>query len=129
QQDYNVNGVREARRLPRWQPPRAREEVCSMELGTFLFVVAFAYGIGIFWYDLLPAKLAERPWRGAADPFVRVVLSGALVRPEWMGPAFGGLHVVPLLLGSLLGVVVDWLVTSSRHPAAIIGPEMHARAA
>jgi len=100
-----------------------------MELGTFLLLVTFAYGIGIFWYDLLPAKLAERPWRVAAYPFVGIVLSEALIRPEWTGPASGGLHVVPLLLGSLFGVVVDWLVTSSRHPAAVIGPEMHARAA
>jgi hypothetical protein len=100
-----------------------------MELGTFLLLVGFAYGIGIFWYDLLPAKLAERPWRVAAYPFVGIVLSEAVIRPDWMGRAFGGLHIVPLLVGSLFGVVVDWLVTSYRHPAVIVAPEMHARAA
>ena len=100
-----------------------------MELGTFLLLSAFAYGIGIFWYDLLPGKLAERPWRVAAYPFVGIVLAEAMTRADWLGPAFGGLHVVPLLVGSLFGVVVDWLVTSPRHPAAIVAPELHARAA
>jgi len=36
---------------------------------------------------------------------------------------------MPLSVGSLLGVVVDWLVTSYRHPSAIVAPEMHARVA
>jgi hypothetical protein len=101
-------------------------EVRSMELGTFLLLTAFAYGIGIFWYDLLPAKLAERPWRVAAYPFVGIVLAQGLLPHEWLGPAFGGLHVVPMLFGSLFGVLVDWFVTSYRHPAAIVAPEMHA---
>jgi len=78
-----------------------------MELGTFLLLSAFAYGIGIFWYDLLPGKLAERPWRVAAYPSVGIVLAEAMTRADWLGPAFGGLHVVPLLVGSLFGVVVD----------------------
>ena len=43
---------------------------------------------------------------------------------EWMGPGFAGLHVVPMLLGSMVAVIVDWLVTSYRHPAAIFAPEM-----
>jgi hypothetical protein len=97
-----------------------------MEFGTFLLLSAFAYGIGVFWYDLLPAKLAERPWRVAAYPFVGIVLTEALVPVEWLGPAFGGFHVVALLFGSLFGVLADWLVTSYRHPSAIVAPEMHA---
>src|ERR1043166_1354715 len=100
-----------------------------MELGTFLLLTAFAYGIGVFWYDLLPGKLAERPWRVAAYPFIGIVLREAMARPDWVGPTFGGLHVVPLLVGSLLGVVVDWLVTSYRHPSAIVAPGRHPRAA
>jgi hypothetical protein len=99
-----------------------------MELGTFFLLLAFSYGIGVFWYDLLPGKLAERPWRVAAYPFVGIVLAEAVARPDWIGPAFSGLHVVPLFVGSLFGVVVDWLVTSYRHPSAIVAPEMHARA-
>jgi hypothetical protein len=100
-----------------------------MEFGTFLLLAAFAYGIGVFWYDLLPGKLAERPWRVAAYPFVGIVLTQALTPAGWLGPAFYGLHVVPLFVGSLLAVLVDWLVTSYRHPAAIVAPEMHAGAA
>jgi hypothetical protein len=100
-----------------------------MELGTFLLLLAFAYGIGVFWYDLLPARLAERPWRVAAYPFVGIVLAEGLMPTEWLGAAFGGLHMTPLLIGSVIGVIVDWLVTTYRHPAAIASPELHARTA
>jgi hypothetical protein len=100
-----------------------------MEFGTFLLLAAFAYGIGVFWYDLLPARLAERPWRVAAYPFVGIVLAEALFPAAWVGPAFYGLHVMPLVFGGLFGVLVDWLVTSYRHPAAIASPELHARPA
>jgi hypothetical protein len=100
-----------------------------MEFGTFLLLAAFAYGIGVFWYDLLPAQLPERPWRVAAYPLVGIVLAEALTPMGWLGPAFGGLHVTPLLMGSLIGVLIDWLVTSLRRPSAITAPEMHARAA
>lgn len=97
-----------------------------MELGTFLLLLAFSYGIGVFWYDLLPAKLAEKPWRVAAYPFVGIGLAHAMLPTGFHGPAFGTLHVVPILFGSLIGVVVDCLVTSYRHPAAIAAPEMSA---
>jgi hypothetical protein len=106
--------------------PDQEEEVRSMELGTFLLLGAFAYGIGVFWYDLLPAKLAERPWRVAAYPLVGIVLAEAVTPAGWLGPAFGSLHAMPLVVGSLIGVLVDWLVTSYRHPAAIAAPELHA---
>src|SRR5437879_5365025 len=58
-----------------------------MELGTFLLLSAFAYGIGIFWYDLLPGKLAERPWRVAAYPFVGIVLAEAMTRGDFVSSA------------------------------------------
>ena len=95
-----------------------------MEFGTFLLLASFSYGIAVFWYDLLPAKLAEKPWRAAAYPFMGIVLAHAMMPVEWMGPAFAGLHVVPMVLGSMVAVLVDWLVTSYRHPAAIFAPEM-----
>lgn len=44
-------------------------------------MLAFAYGIGVFWYDLLPGQLAERAWRGAAYPFAAIVLAEAIVPP------------------------------------------------
>ena len=131
-QSYNSIGGRElevSRDRQERSFPETRKEVRSMELGTFLLLLGFAYGIGVFWYDLLPAKLPERPWRVAAYPFIGIVLMEALTRPDWVGPGFGGLHVVPLLVGSLFGVLADWLVTSARHPSAIVAPEMHARPA
>jgi hypothetical protein len=99
-----------------------------MDFGTLLLLFGFSYGIGVFWYDLLPAKLAEKPWRVAAYPFMGIVLAHALMPAEYHGPAYGSLHVVPALFGSLVAVVVDCLVTSYRHPAAIVAPEVHARA-
>ena len=33
------------------------------QFATWLFMVAFAYGIGIFWYDLLPGRLPHMTWR------------------------------------------------------------------
>jgi hypothetical protein len=97
-----------------------------MEFGTFLLLICFSYGIGIFWYDLLPAKLAEKPWRVAAYPFLGIVLCHLLMPAEYHGPAFGTFHLVPLLFGSLVGVIVDVLVTTYRQPAEISAPEMHA---
>lgn len=99
-----------------------------MDFGTFLLLIGFSYGTGVFWYDLLPAKLAEKPWRVAAYPFMGIALAHAMMPATVQGPAFGALHVVPLLVGSLIGVVVDSLVTAYRHPAAISAPEVHARA-
>jgi hypothetical protein len=99
-----------------------------VDFGHFLLLIGFSYGIGVFWYDLLPAKLAEKPWRVAAYPFLGIVLTHALLPMEYQGYAFGGLHVIPLVFGSLIGVVVDTMVTSYRHPAAISAPEMHAKA-
>jgi hypothetical protein len=96
-----------------------------MDFGTFLLLIGFSYGIGVFWYDLLPAKLAEKPWRVAAYPFLGIVLAQALMPADYLGPAFGTLHMVPLFFGSLVGVVIDCLVTAYRHPAAISAPEMH----
>jgi len=96
-----------------------------MEFGTFLLLIAFSYGIGVFWYDLLPAKLAGKPWRVAAYPFMGIVLAHALFPTAYLGHAFAGMHVVPLLFGSLFGVVIDWMVTTFRHPAEIASPEMH----
>ena len=99
-----------------------------MDFGTFLLLIGFSYGVGVLWYDLLPAKLAEKPWRVAAYPFMGIVVAHAILPAAYHGPAFGSMHVVPLFFGSLVAVVVDCMVTSYRHPAAISAPEMHARA-
>jgi hypothetical protein len=92
-----------------------------MELGSFLFMLAFAYGLGVFWYDLLPGKLADRTWRAAAYPFALMAFGEALV--PW-GPSFGGVHVITALIAALIVVIIDWIIQTARHPAAVSTPEM-----
>ena len=36
--------------------PHEARRLLVMQFATWLFMVAFAYGIGIFWYDLLPMR-------------------------------------------------------------------------
>ncbi len=50
-----------------------------MQFATWLFMLAFAYGIGIFWYDLLPGRLPHMTWHVAAYPFLLMVIGEALV--------------------------------------------------
>jgi hypothetical protein len=91
-----------------------------MDLGTFLFMLAFAYGLGVFWYDLLPGQLADRAWRVAAYPFALMAIGEAFVP---FGPTFGGIHVVTAVVAALIGVVIDWIIQYVRHPAAVSTPE------
>ena len=46
-----------------------------MEIGTFLFRLACAYGLGVFGYGLLPGRVSERAWWVATDPFALAVAS------------------------------------------------------
>jgi hypothetical protein len=46
-----------------------------MEIGTFLFMLAFAFGLGVFEYGLLPGRVSERTWCVAAYPFALAVAS------------------------------------------------------
>lgn len=87
-----------------------------MDLGTLLLMAAFAYALGIFWYDLLPAKLPEHVWRVAAYPFALMVFGEAFFGAidPWK---FGGFHPLTAFFASLIGVLVDWAVTQVRHPA------------
>ena len=87
-----------------------------MDIGTWLLMVAFAYGLGVFWYDLLPAKLPERPWRIAAYPFALMVLGETFVQ---IGPAFGGIHPITAVIASVIGTVLDWIITQLRHPQIV----------
>ena len=91
-----------------------------MDVGTFLLMLAFAYGIGVFWYDLLPGRLPEMAWRVAAYPFAAIVIAQSLV--QW-GPQIGGLYMWPAVVGALIGVIIDWIVTAARRPMAITTPE------
>jgi hypothetical protein len=45
-------------------------------------------------------------------------------------PTFGGIHLVAAAVGSLVAVIVDWIVTGVRQPAvASPEPRLEARAA
>ncbi|HLH74093.1 MAG TPA: hypothetical protein VKX96_12475 [Chloroflexota bacterium] len=97
-----------------------------MEFVTWLFMLAFAYGLGLFWYDLLPGKLPEMPWRVAAYPFALMVLAETFVP---IGPTFQGFHPGDAVVASLIGVIIDWLITYFRHPQAIETLELRAQPA
>jgi len=96
-----------------------------MELGTLLFIAAYSYGLGIFWYSLLPAHMPERVWRVAALPFVLIVLvegyaAGGFIPGGFeLGPTFGGVHVALAVISSFVGVLIDWIITELRHPAVM----------
>jgi len=87
-----------------------------MQIGTFLLMLALSYALGVLWYDLLPGKLAMKPWRVAAYPFLGMWVAEVFY-PH--GPAFGDLHIIPIAVGSLVAVIVDWIITTARHPATV----------
>ena len=91
-----------------------------LDLTTFLLMVAFAYGIGVFWYDLLPGMVSTKPWRVAAYPFAAMVIANSFLP---YGPTLGDLYVVPAIVAALIGVLVDWLINWSRQPRAVEQPE------
>jgi len=95
-----------------------------MEIGTFLLMLALSYGFGVLWYDLLPGRLPERVWRVAAYPFLGIWVAEQL--PAF-GPTFGGIHLIHAAVGSLVAVLVDWVINQARRPAIV--QEFEARAA
>ncbi|MBX6752703.1 hypothetical protein [Thermorudis peleae] len=94
-----------------------------MQFGTFLLMLALSYAFGVLWYDLLPGKLSMKPWRVAAYPFLGMWVAEVFFH---RGPAFGDLHLIPLVIGSLVAVIIDWIITAARHPASV--PDYEARA-
>lgn len=89
-----------------------------MDLGNVLFIAALAYGLGVFWYEVLQLNAPAKIWRLAAYPFVGIYASEALLAPLLtFDPQFGGIHVISAVIGSLVAVVVDWVVTKVRQPA------------
>jgi hypothetical protein len=96
-----------------------------MDLGTLLLMLGLSYALGLLWYDLLPGQLPERVWRVAAYPFLGIFVAHALLQPGFsMDPAFAGLHLVTSIVGSLVAVIIDWVVTLVRHPRIVTEPEM-----
>ncbi len=96
-----------------------------MDVGLVLYMVGLAYGLGVFWYSVLPAHLPEQAWRVAALPFAAIALGEALtVLWKLGGPTVGGLHVLSAVVAALVAVVLDWVTQEFRHPAVVA--ERHA---
>lgn len=88
-----------------------------MEFGTFLLMLALSYSFGVLWYNLFPGRLPERVWRVAAYPFLGIWIAEQLL-PAF-GPSFGGLQLVHAVVGSLVAVIVDWVINQARRPAVV----------
>jgi hypothetical protein len=92
---------------------------------TLLLMLGLAYGFGVLWYDLLPGRLPEKVWRVAAYPFLGIfIFETFLPRLIPNDPAFLGIHLVTSVVGSLVAVIVDWVITLARHPRAVAAPEI-----
>ena len=75
-------------------------------------------------------KLPEQVWRVAAYPFLGIFVAEALL-PSVLAfdPKFGNLHLLTVLIGSLVAVVVDWVIRQARHPSLVLTPEARAAVA
>ena len=92
----------------------------NVDIGTLLLMLGLSYGLGVFWYDLLPGTLPEQVWRAAAYPFLGIFVAETFV-PQVLtfDPKFGGISLITAFVGALVGVVVDWVITKARHPAMV----------
>ncbi|MCL4465608.1 MAG: hypothetical protein M1389_06215 [Chloroflexi bacterium] len=91
-----------------------------MDLGTLLLLLGLSYGLGVLWYGLLPRTVPNKVWRVAAYPFVGIWAAEALIAPMMLfDPKFGGLHLVTVLIGSIVGVIVDWAIEQARRPVEV----------
>ena len=101
-----------------------------MDVGTLLLMLGLSYALGLLWYGLLPGKLPQQVWRVAAYPFLGIFVAEALL-PSVLtfDPKFGNLHLLTVLIGSLVAVVVDWIIQQARRPSLVLTPEARAAAA
>ncbi len=97
-----------------------------MDIGTLLLMLGLSYGLGALWYDLLPASVPDKVWRVAAYPFVGIYVAEALLPSALMfDPKFGGIHPITALIGSIVAVVIDWVITEAHHPSLAAWPHPH----
>lgn len=95
-----------------------------MDIGSLLLMLGLAYGFGVLWYDLLPGELPLQVWRVAAYPFLGIWVTQALFASRFpMDPEFGGIHLIMAIVGTLVAVIVDWIITQARHPEMVAAPE------
>lgn len=60
----------------------------------------------------------------AAYPFLGIFVAETLLPSVLtIDPKFGGIHVIPATIGSLVAVIVDWIITQARRPALVTHPE------
>jgi hypothetical protein len=108
-----------------------RSEGClTWTSGHWLLKLGLSYALGLLWYDLLPGKLPQQVWRVAAYPFLGIFVAEALL-PSVLtfDPKFGNLHLLTALIGTLVAVVVDWIIQQARRPSLVLTPEARAAAA
>lgn len=89
-----------------------------MEVGNVLLMAGLAYALGLLWYTLLPARVPAQIWRVAAYPFLGIFVAEMLLAPAFgFDPSLGGIHFVSAIIGSIVAVVVDWVIADVRKPA------------
>ena len=92
-----------------------------MDVGSLLLMLGLSYGLGVLWYEILPARVPQKVWRVAAFPFVGIWVAEALLAPVLtFDPKFGGIHLLTALIGSIVAVVVDWAIVQARRPAVMV---------
>jgi hypothetical protein len=96
-----------------------------MDIGTFLLMLAVSYALGVLWYDLLPGRLPMAVWRVAGYPFLGIFVANMFLPHFSADPKFGGLGLISTFVGSLIAVIVDWIITSARQPAIVRTIESH----
>lgn len=103
-------------------PPKIREGR-AVDVGTVLYMLGLAYGLGLLWYSVLPTHVPEHVWRVAAYPFATMAFGEAFgAALKIGGPTFGTIHVLTALVATFVGVVIDWAITQARHPSLIAEP-------
>lgn len=84
-----------------------------------LFMIAFAYGLGVLFYSFIPITLnfnVWQPWRVAALPFVAMVFAQTWFGTKDIGgPVFGGVYLIQALIAAIIGVGVDLLLHEYRQ--------------
>ena len=59
-----------------------------------------------------------------AYPFLGMWVAQALLAPHFANdPEFGGIHLVTAIIGSIVVVIIDWIITIARQPSAVQMPE------